>query len=640
MTSRLETISRISDLGKESIVSNLQDSTDDTTSEKLNFSQIGLRLSSYFDLGVAWNKRKALVLTPKYVSDPKRPDEPQMMTLNPGSEINSLNGDIKDICIIPMMSTKRADCGQPEIAIICIGFESGHVKFYLETGVIILEYQLHLSPVERIRFRGFSGAQPETSFYICHKDCVIEIDGMELYQTLRVARVNPEQVQLNALKSKKYTFTQGNLVADVASVGKYSITRWEQYVNASAYGPNEKVSARIPAYNSYITSGKNFAQFYHHIDQIEQSAITSALSIGKSLMKKSTGWFFGGSQPEPEPEVVIDKGTEIEPRSTLLDNNRTGVKVEAAPYGLPFAAVSDNLGRVSIVETNSMKMIRIIKGVRDCQMSWLRSSDGARNALFFVTLDRLGVLSVFSVHYGPRVASWNVGKGSVLLSHSHQIGVNGSNLKQMASSNYQVAVMTAEGELKRIVIPLHLALSDHNSPRLADTSTLRELSKQLKRADIEMSQINALVKRLRLSNTQRQAIEKLIASEKIPLDDIEKYLELFAEKNKNESLSGKKETKDFQFWHEKISKMICAYKMIKMSGKATEPVVDPSCIFKNEAEDDIKTILDTKRQISETRSTKIKFSSGTASVSELSLYDFTRCLVEDNGALKLHHTIR
>ena len=124
---------------------------------------------------------------------------------------------------------------------------------------------------------------------------------------------------------------------------------------------------------------------------------------------------------EPEPELIIDKGTEIEPRSTLLDKNRAGVKVEAAPYGLPFAAVSDSLGRVSIVETNSMKIIRIIKGVRDCQISWLRSSDGARNALFLVTLDRLGVLAVFSVHFGPRVATWNVGKGAKLVSHSHQV---------------------------------------------------------------------------------------------------------------------------------------------------------------------------------------------------------------------------
>ena len=105
------------------------------------------------------------------------------------------------------------------------------------------------------------------------------------------------QVQLNSLKSKKYRFSSGNEITDLASVGKYSITRWEQYVNAAAYGPNEKVSARIPAYNSFLTSGKNFAQFYHHIDQIEQSAISSAFSIGKSLMKKSTGWFFGGSQP-------------------------------------------------------------------------------------------------------------------------------------------------------------------------------------------------------------------------------------------------------------------------------------------------------------------------------------------------------
>ena len=210
----------------------------------------------------------------------------------------------------------------------------------------------------------------------------------------------------------------------------------------------------------------------------------------------------------------------------------------------------------------------------------------------------------------------------------------------MACSNFQVAVMTSEGELKRIVIPLHLALSDANSPRLADTATLRELSKQLKRGEIDSSQIAALVSRLRLSNSQRQAIEKLVASEKVDLSDIEKYLAIFEKKNKNERLSGKKETKEFQFWHEKISAMISIFKLIQFSEKATLKIVDPDCIFKNEEKDEIKTILETKRQIAETRKTRIKFSSGVSSATELSFYDFTRCFVQENGAFKLHSSIR
>ena len=90
------------------------------------------------------------------------------------------------------------------------------------------------------------------------------------------------------------------------------------------------------------------------------------------------------------------------------------------------------------------------------------------------------------------------------------------------------------------------------------------------------------------------------------MSDIEKYLAIFEKKNKNERLSGKKETKEFQFWHEKISAMISIFKMIQFSEKAALKIVDPDCIFKNEEKDEIKTILETKRQIAETRKTRIK----------------------------------
>ena len=91
-------------------------------------------------------------------------------------------------------------------------------------------------------------------------------------------------------------------------------------------------------------------------------------------------------------------------------------------------------------------------------------------------LDRLGTCSVISTIYGPRVALWNFGKGSRLIHETAQVGVNQANVKQVANGNYQVAVLTLTGEIKRLHVPLHLALSDQNSPRLADLAAFKEMS--------------------------------------------------------------------------------------------------------------------------------------------------------------------
>ena len=80
--------------------------------------------------------------------------------------------------------------------------------------------------------------------------------------------------------------------------------------------------------------------------------------------------------------------------------------------------------------------------------------------------------------YGARVAFWNVGKGAKLITETSQMGVNAQNVKNIALGNYQVAILTADGDIKRVCVPLHLAVSDQNSPRLADMATLKELGFQ------------------------------------------------------------------------------------------------------------------------------------------------------------------
>jgi len=130
-------------------------------------------------------------------------------------------------------------------------------------------------------------------------------------------------------------------------------------------------------------------------------------------------------------------------------------------------------------------------------------------------LDRLGTCSVISSVYGPRVALWNFGKGSILLKETSQIGITPQNLKSVANSHYQIAVMNQDCEIKRIYVPLHLALNDQNSPRLADLATFKELSQELRVPEPNENEIEKLLDKLRLTTTQRQSLEKIISSEKI-----------------------------------------------------------------------------------------------------------------------------
>jgi hypothetical protein len=81
------------------------------------------------------------------------------MHLCPATEIDSTNGDITAVSILPVISTKKADCGQPEHTLICIATIGGNVMFYLENGILLMEFLFHQSPVRKLHYRGFCHAQ-------------------------------------------------------------------------------------------------------------------------------------------------------------------------------------------------------------------------------------------------------------------------------------------------------------------------------------------------------------------------------------------------------------------------------------------------------------------------------------------------
>ena len=76
-------------------------------------------------------------------------------------------------------------------------------------------------------------------------------------------------------------------------------------------------------------------------------------------MKKTTGWFWGGSNEQEKDEPQIDPGVAMDIRAKLRDRNRKVIDICQAPYGLSLAAASDSLGRVHIIETNQMTILRL-----------------------------------------------------------------------------------------------------------------------------------------------------------------------------------------------------------------------------------------------------------------------------------------
>ena len=164
---------------------------------------------------------------------------------------------------------------------------------------------------------------------------------------------------------------------------------------------------------------------------------------------------------------------------------------------------------------------------------------------------------------------------------------------------------------------------------------------ELRSVEVEHSQILALLNRLQLYNTQRQAIEKIIASEKFDSTKTRNFVHIYSQKLEKEDVSKSKEAKDFQFWIEKTLKMIEIFDILNDESQTyNEDILDSIAIFpKNEVEN-VNQIFEFKKNLSEAAaaSSRVKFAE--EEPPSKTFYDFTRSFMEENGSFKLQKGIR
>ncbi|KAJ1453665.1 Rab3 GTPase-activating protein regulatory subunit N-terminus-domain-containing protein [Pelagophyceae sp. CCMP2097] len=153
-------------------------------------------------------------------------------------------------------------------------------------------------------------------------------------------------------------------------------------------------------------------------------------SAVRGLASALIGGFFGGgaaagaqkpslraSEDDDDDEDIVydvsedkaEKVTAMRHAATLFeDGGRTALAVSASPCGA-FAAVSDDLGRVLLVDVSANRVVRTWKGVRNAKVAWLSGRGGA--AYLAVHAPKRGLLRAFRLAHGGCVLSVQVGPG-------------------------------------------------------------------------------------------------------------------------------------------------------------------------------------------------------------------------------------
>uniref|UniRef100_A0A8C1MTB2 RAB3 GTPase activating protein subunit 2 (non-catalytic) n=1 Tax=Cyprinus carpio TaxID=7962 RepID=A0A8C1MTB2_CYPCA len=479
-----------------------------------------LSLSPCSDLLVIAREHKAAFLSAKWRTGESGQEEMTLAVTWSGT-LSAEEGEcISSVICIPLASQKRSSTGRPDWTCIVVGFSSGYVRFYTESGVLLLAQLLHEDPVLRLKCRTYEiprhpgVTEQHEELSILYPAALVTIDGFSLFQSLRACRnqvaraaaAGSDVIQPPPLAYKKWGLQDMDTIADHSSIGITTLSVFDQMKNASILGGfHASVKGSPPAMSQYITVGGGpYTGFFYAIEGSSQPllshvALAVASKLTSALFSAHSGWL--GWKSKNEEESVQKQKPKVEPatalpvRFGLPDSRRHGESICLSPCNT-MAGVTDDFGRVTLLDVARGIAIRMWKGYRDAQLGWVQVSEARgerdlatspsmprRHAQFLVIYaPRRGILEVWGTQHGPRVGAFTVGKHCRLLYAGHRLmGVNSVTSQGWQIHTQQVCLFDpVNGALRAVTIPFHLALSDKKSERAKDMHLLRRLTTLLR----------------------------------------------------------------------------------------------------------------------------------------------------------------
>ncbi|XP_072313689.1 rab3 GTPase-activating protein non-catalytic subunit [Eucyclogobius newberryi] len=583
-------------------------------------------LSPCSDLLVLAREQKAVFLSAKWRTDDSGREEMTLAVSWSGTLCNEEGESVSSAICIPLASQKRSSTGRPDWTCVVVGFSSGYVRFYTEHGVLLLAQLLHEDPVLKLKCRTYEiprhpgVTEQHEELSILYPASLVTIDGFSLFQSLRACRnqvarataAGNDVIQPPPLAYKKWGLQEMDSIVDHCSVGVMATSVFDQMKNASSLGGfNVSIKGSPPAMSQYVTVGTGpYTGFFYAVEGNSQPllshvAMAVASKLTSALFNAASGWLGWNknkNKNKAEEEAAqkqkpkVEAATPLPIRFGLPDSRRHGESICLSPCNT-LAGVTDDFGRVTLLDLSRGFAIRMWKGYRDAQLGWMqiaeergsREASSApaprRHALFLIIYaPRRGILEVWAMQRGPRVGAFNVGKHCRLLYAGYRLmGVNSVTSQGWQLHTQQVCLLdSTNGALRTVNIPFHLALSDKKSERAKDMHFLKKCTTLLKSRDIEADILESEVKRLLLDikhpAIKKQALESLLSHKSAPVSCLANITSTLYDSFKNQDPDEVDETLlQFCSTRLKLLRLYCDIQDLNACTDATEssPETDP-----------------------------------------------------------------
>eukprot|EP00249_Psilotum_nudum_P014617 c24920_g1_i1 orf=88-1509(-) len=338
-----------------------------------------------------------------------------------------------------------------KLSVLAVGTTQGTVLMYSTNGSLLLKQNFQASPVLRLRVRRDHNKSSQhgclEELCIVYPKAIVRIDAADLQPLLhrfsreagermrkgKTTEVNEVDLNLHRLTHQLWNVSKAGgttVCVDGAIAGVMPSPLLEhqsrqRYFCAITVGPDCAIAA-------YRLSEDKSSSLTNIIMKKVVPATVSTISMLTKILWRSN-----------DQQVSDSRPTEVKPQdyasasliTSLKDYPRKGERIALSPSGT-LAAVTDSLGRILLLDTQALVVIRLWKGYRDASCYFLEVREDYKTGLVLqrarhekcrkqdlvlclaIHAPRRGVVEIWKLRNGPRMSIVQCGKGWRILQPS------------------------------------------------------------------------------------------------------------------------------------------------------------------------------------------------------------------------------
>lgn len=392
--------------------------------------------------------------------------------------------EITCLAVCPVLSQGRI---QVVSHFTVIGFNSGIVRVYTESGQLVIQKSFHASAVKQIRFQCMPEGKHCTN--ILYTQTVQEL--LVVYETVVVTVAAVDLVEAVARNTKELASTlargletamlinlkaQKQIIRDqnVVDCGSFVLTNtsYNQYFQMTMQGGIVDERHRpVSTKPHFLTVGKDpFLQYNEKgvasAGELAQNMVSTVKSGFLRVASGALGSIWSSQAVETEPKDIPDPQSNLAISHSLKDSGRDGLEVLISPNKM-YSVVKDSQNRVLLIDNHSRAIVQMWRGYHRCQMGWSLATtkkmtepaeaQGSTQDVAMVLilyLPRRGLIEVWSPEQKVKVTEFNVSKyGSLLLSGG--VCLDDGLPRKRDPIRVLTAFLHPDGRISHFFIPFH-----------------------------------------------------------------------------------------------------------------------------------------------------------------------------------------